>query len=765
MRLLLTLSFPFLLAAVCSAQGAAELDAREVAFCKQMVTALHDLADALQAQKQHAQAYALRRELLLDYDEDDAVARDKCGFTRVGNLWRADAGKLVIDKDLTGDKKALKKLEPQLAALRKQQLHEHRALAEAWQKSGDAPRSMRHWRRVLELAPEDRKAAAALATQRFCGFVGTADELLMVRRAWAIRGAVQWLTRHEFVVVDLAGEEPLLAKAGLAHRGVRSEHFSVWGTLPPAQLQLIAQFAERSFLLCHTLLGTAEGEVFRARRRRDLVFVASEADYKKVLEQCADQFDPGRLAFLRDQVDMAFLRSGDRDVRFVKTNGGDAEALDQAVRGVAQDALGITTDGLWEGVGHAVCGFFFGRTLTFLLEQQDAKTVASFTQKLLVPDMQVWRQIAEQSAWAKSDSPTSTLVLLSAARFSTEQRVKAWAICDYLWQWRPELLRQLAESQNAEIHTPPQVEAEFLRRTGLVLPQIDQAWRDYWARQDELRATMAADPLGDEQAKDRKQRSAALAVVDAVNAVRAAALRGPVGFYFAEDADTKAALSYGDKLSRAQALQKRKPKADIPLPELPAGIGSTVLWGKGSSHEVVQQWLSRPEFRDALLHPGRGLLGANCNDDCLVLDVTEAALPVLRGAPLPWPRHAQRDVPAKARGEDLGPLAQAAVAAKGIGADAEVGMPLSLHFARIVAPADLAQIDARVYAAGLRVDGVMVVYAGDESGVAAASSCVAFVPLAPLAAGSEIEVQWLLPASLVAADEALPTITFTVIKP
>ncbi|MCA8966781.1 MAG: hypothetical protein KDC48_18010, partial [Planctomycetes bacterium] len=424
MRVLWNLLILALLAATSVAQDAAELAARDAALRKKMVAQLHELADAFQGQKQHGRAYALRRELLLDYDEDDAIARDKCGFTKVGSLWRADASKLVLEKDLTGDKKVLKKLEPRLVALRKEQLAEHRALAEGWQKAGEAARAMVHWRKVLELSPGDKKAAEVLATQRFGGFVGTDDELTMLRRAWTIRGAVEWLLRKEFAVEPIKGEEPLLAKAGLPHMGVRSEHFAVWGTLPEAQLRLVAVFAERSYLLCHTLLGTSEGDTFHPVRMRDLVFVSNDADYVKVLDLCADQFDAGRLAFLKQYVDMAFVKSGGRDVRFVKTNGGDAEALDQAVRGVAQDALGILTDGLWEGVGHAMCGFFFGRTLTFLLEQQDAKTVASFTQKPLVPDMAVWKQIAEQSAWAKSDSRTSELVLISAARFTTEQRVK-----------------------------------------------------------------------------------------------------------------------------------------------------------------------------------------------------------------------------------------------------------------------------------------------------------------------------------------------------
>ncbi len=117
------------------AQDPAAVGGREQQFAQQMVGKLHELADAVAVQKQHARAYALRKELLLDYAPDDPKARDKCGFTKVGDLWRADAGKVVIEKDLTGDKKVLPKLEAQLQTLRKQRTD--RALARAAQAHED----------------------------------------------------------------------------------------------------------------------------------------------------------------------------------------------------------------------------------------------------------------------------------------------------------------------------------------------------------------------------------------------------------------------------------------------------------------------------------------------------------------------------------------------------------------------------------------------------------------------------------------------------
>jgi hypothetical protein len=736
------------------------LAAREQKLVTKAVAGLHAVADGMTAQRQHGKALALRRELLLEYADEDQKAREKCGYTRVGDVWRRDSAKLVLEKDFAGEAKVVRKLEQELAALRKELLAEHRAIAEAATAAGDAVRGQRHWQRVLRLQPGDAKAVAALAVRHFDAFPGTADELTMLRRARAIRGAVDWLQRATFPAQALdAATHPLLALAGLAHGGVRTEHFEVWGTLPPAQLQLVAQHVEKALLLCHTLLGTHEATAFRPQLMRDLLFVADDASYHKVLDLCADQFPAERLQFLKTAVDLSFVNVGEKQVRLVKTNGGDAEALDQAVRGVVQDAIGLTCDGLWEGLGHAACGFVFGRTLTFLLEQQTARTVASWETRLLEPDFAVWREIAQQSAWSKSDTRTSELVLISAARFSTEQRVKAWAICDYLLHWRPELLRELDRSRTEEIRTPPDIEREFLRRTGFELPRLDFEWRQFWAKADALRQAMARDPLGDPKAPDRAQREQCRTIVDAVNAARAAARRGPLGFFVADDADTKAALQFAEACAKYEAELKKEPKQPPKAPVPPTAVGNTVLLSRrATAPEAVADWMCRPAWRDALLHPGRALLGSQKGKVGLAVDLIEAVQPARGGLPLAWPRDRQSDVPAQASVESLGPRAAASQAGKAP-ADA-VGMPLTLHFARVVTAPLLEQVRAALYHDGRRIDGLHVVYEGG-AGEDAAAGVVAFVPAAPLAAGA-YEIEWRLPAELAVGDANLVAAAFTV---
>lgn len=748
------------------AQDAAALAEREQKLVAKAVAGLHTIADALQAQKQHLRALELRKVLLLEYAENDEKARDKCGFTKAGNGWRRDDTKLVLDTNLKADAGALKKIDQNLAALNKELLAEHKALAAEWTKANDAAKGLRHWKHVARLAPGDADAAQALALQPFEGFHGTPAEITMLRRARTIRGACDWLRRADFVVKAVEGEqEPLLAAAKVAHKGVRSEHFTIWGTLPPSELTLIAQDCERALQLCYTLMGTSRGTLFVPDRVRNMVFLADKAHYGAVLDQCADAFDPARLQFLKNDVDLAFVNSKSGPLRLHKAYLGIEASRDQAARGVVQDAIGVMTDGLIEGIGHTACGLLFGRSLTFLLEQQKDRTATAGTSKTLTPDIATWFKLAEESAWGRSDTRTCELVLLSAAKFTSEQRVKAWAMCNHLMLTHPEWLLELDASQSKDNRTGPGVEAEFQRRTKADLAKLDEEWRDFWARATELRKAIAADPLGEEKAPDRAARVRARSLVDALDAQRAAAISGPAGFFVATGADVAAVQKFDEQLLKAEAERKRKPKEEIALPTAPPVLGRTVLLSRQKdAAAAVVEWLRCPAQRDALLHPGRGLFGAGLYSGAWLLDCASPAMPTKTGGPQAWPRQGQTGVPASALVSELGPRAAAALAAAGKQPTDTIGMPLSLHFFRQVPPLQLNGIEARAYAGNMLVPGVVVSYglAAANGDAEVVDGCVALVPLEPLPAGASIEVQWELPPGMLAKNAKFAPVTFTV---
>ena len=751
--------------APATAQDAATLTAREAELARTAATGLHQAADGFEGQKQHARALQLRRQIWMDYDEDDERARERSGFVRVGRLWRMDEAALVLDRDLKPNAAKLRRVERTLAKLEDQLLDEHRALAEAWAALERPERAARHWRRVLSLAPGDAAASGALSIREFEGFTGTADELRMLRRGRALHLACDWLNRAAFPVAVLEDERlPLLDAAGVEHAGVSSEHFLVWGSLPIETLELLAADCERSLLLARTWFGVSTGAVFRPQRRRDLVFVKDQSEYAATMEVCRGAFTEDRFRFLRDQVDMCFLEHGGASLRVYKGELGLAVNRDNAVRGVMQDAIGPTTDGLWEGVGHAACGLLFRQTLCFLEEQLTERTSAGHTQRRLSPDLETWMRIATESAWSKSDTRSSELVLIQAARFTNEQRVKAWAIAHYLAHWRPELLLELDASKGS-LRAAPDVEAEFLRRTGYPLPKIDAEWRAFWGRGQALRDAMRRDPLPNKKSKQRDAAERARSLVDALNRARAAAHVGPVGYYVDATPDFLAVRRYEKALAKAHKEQQKRDRQaksgrkvePVVFPPVPAAVGVTVLWSPAEDPEqAVASWLSQPVARDLLMAPGRDLVAVPADAGGFLLGVSLEAEQTRTGPPLHWPRDGQLDVPGEVALDDLDAQAQAALTAAGVDAGARVGQPITLHFARSVDERFRPSISCRLARGGVAMRGVLV----DCS--ARAAGCFAFVPREPLPAGEWLEVRWQAPTTLLGPDEAIGAVKFRV---
>ena len=757
------LTMIFSLTALVSAQDEAALAAREQKLERLAVAGLHSAADGLQAQRQHARALELRRVIWMDYDEDDARAREKTGFIQIGRLWRVDDSALVLDRDLQAKRSKLRKVERALKELSDQLLEEHRALAVAWSALGQPERATRHWRRVLTLAPGDPAAAEALAIREFEGFAGTAFELRMLRRGRAIHLACDWLSRTGFPVEVMEDARlPLLDAAGIEHGGVRSEHFKVWGSLPIETMRSLAQDCERALLLFRTWFGVAPGYVTKPQRIRNIVFVQNQSEYAETMQVCRSAFTEDRFVFLRDAVDMCFLEHNGESLRVYKGELGLAVSRDHVVRGVMQDAIGPKSDGIWEGVGHAACGFLLKQTLCFLEEQLTERTSAGHTSRRLAPDLETWMKIATESAWSKSDTRSSELVLIQAARFTNEQRVKAWAICHYLAHWRPELLFELDASRGT-LRAAPEVEAEFLRRTQYSLPKIDAEWRTFWGRGAALRAVMARDPLPNKKSKARKAIERSRSVVDALNQARADAHLGPLGYYVDTTPDFRAVRRYEQALAKAEREQARRDKRakagrkvdPVVMPPAPDAIGATVMWSRASGpDEAVAAWLTHPAQRDRLLAPGRDLVAVPSDAGGFMLGVSLPAQATVSGPPIQWPRDGQPGVQSSLSVVDLDRRAQRALVAAGLEDTTEVGMPLTIHFARAVAQAHRSSIRCEVFDGRGAIVGVLVDYSDDVPG------CFAFVPAQPLPAGRLIEVRWTAPTALLGRGEAIGPVAF-----
>lgn len=718
---------------------------------------LHAQADALAEQRQHGRAVHLRRAIVQEFAPGDEKALAALGFVRVGEVWRRDDGKLVIEKDLTGDAKILKKLDQDWTRTQRDLARRYERAAEALEAAGRADEALVCWRRLLFFKPGDRKATAAMHQSTFEGVAGSVEELRVLRKGRAIVQSVDFLKRLPVRVERLEDRQhPLLQKAGVPHHGVASHHFEIFGTLPIDQLELAAQWAERSLLLCRTLFGTSGGEAFRPVRVLPMLWVGDRDTYKRVLAASADQFrgEPDRLRFLQEDVELAFLTDGDRLVRLYMLERGEEELLDQTVRGVAQDATKFESHGLWEGIGHAICGLFFDRTLTFFLEQQNANTVSTWQPRPLVPDMAIWREIAAESAWAQNDTPIARLVLLHGARFSNEERVKAWATADWLVHARPEWLLWLDACKTDEVRDATAVEDAFRQKTGVELSSLDRQWRDYWGKVQALREAMRAAPRGSDDAV-----RGARELADAIDGVRCAAARGPVGFYVAESQATVETHAWYAALARAEKEQKKNPQ--LPLPEPPASACAVLSHRGTDAGAAVAAWMRHPALRDVLLHPGRILFGCSKGKLAWVLDPIEPAPPTASGLPLTWPVDGQRDVAPAALVQDLGPALAEGLRAAGRGPRDEIGMPLSLHFGRRLDGAAIADVGCRVLAGGRELAGET--FCVQDEGLGGAPGCFCFVPREPLPRNAEIEVRWTMPRGLLQRGETFPPVRFRVL--
>jgi len=714
-------------------------------------------SEVLSARSCSARARAIRRDIVQEWSPGDQKALVALGFVKIGDVFKRDLRSVVFTRDLTADKKALRRADRDWQRVEKQLARRLEQVAKAYAAVDDRDRATVYWRRLLRLRPGYSRALRQMQLLGFDGHEGTEYELHLLRRGRAIAQVSKYLQRAKFVTTELSGQEhPLLAAVGLGHHGLRSDHFKVWGTLPLAELRIVAEYAERSLLLARMLFGVSRGFVFRPAELRDIVWVGDRASYQQVLDGCAGQFSPDRLQFLKNDVELAYVASGRDSLRlYVLDETGREVMLDQTVRGVMQDATRFASHGLWEGIGHAACGFLFDQTLSFFIEQQVGRTVTKIASRPLMPDMAVWREIAAESAWGRSDTPVSRLVLLHGAKFTNAERVKAWAMADYLLRDRPELLFRIDASRSGSGTGPPGVEAAFQQATGLEMPALDARWRHYWGAHGELRQAMRAEPAG-----DSKDVEGARAIADALNDARIAANIGPIGFYVASGDGIEAVRRHFAALSRAEKEQRKDPEKQVAMPVPPAELGRSLLAFRGNDPAAaVARWLLDPVARDALLHPGRILIGCNRGQRLCVLDLSEPAAPTTGGLPVTWPRSGQQ-IAGRARVRDLGPVLVDALAADGKQSDTEVGVPLSLHFARKLTADELAAVSCRVLARGRELAGVQVdiqdVPGRDGPG------CIVFVPLQPLPSGAAVEVEWTVPRQLLAEGEQFPALVCTI---
>ncbi|MCU0865714.1 MAG: CAP domain-containing protein [Planctomycetes bacterium] len=674
-------------------------------------------------------------EVLAEYAPDDDTARKALGFYRHGTVWQRDA-KFEYPEADRPDPAAARLLEQRWQALATRLAAAHGELATALAAGGgDAERSRYHARRALRFAPNDGKALAASGLQQFEGVVGDALDLTVLRRSRLFERTLTELVAQEFPAPVSATRLPALDAAGIEHQAVQSEHFTVFGNLDPTVLQQAAAWAERSLLFCQQAFAGYDGFPSKQPQSRQLLFLKERALWANFVRK--------NLA-ARD-VEFLVQNTSATEVGELETAAADSPQLvwDLAVRWVAQDYAGLGTDAMEEGIGHAITGLFFGRNLVFVVgekEPQGTVSGAREQQKLTLPDLDTWRELAIELAWQTS-TPAARLPLLQAAEFPADARIKAWSFCDWLLRAEPTWLRCL-DGAAWRGPTEANVVAEFEALTKRPLAELEQRWRRFWTEDTPLRRAVlgGTTPL---QAAGKE----APAWLAQWNRVRAQHGRAPVGWSAQLSIACKEHVDY----LKANKDQRGPLAEHTQLPGKPgfrsqgrAFAGAALVWTRDKDPaSAVDKWLALPGYRDALLNANVDTIGLYADAGLVVVDADRGRRGVDEVLSSVWPAPGQGSnratdpVPAAIDVELLGAELQRLLAARGRGKQKQCGYPLSLHLYH----GESRGVTCTVTSQGQPVAGQLVPGHGGGRRTAAKGLWV-FYPDEPLPRGVDVLVQW-----------------------
>ncbi len=681
-------------------------------------------------------------EVIAEYDKDDATARAALGFDQVGTAWQPRRDFEYPEQD-TPNAVVANMLHKKWEGIAKELGEGHRALGQALQAAGNQDRARHHFDRALRFLPDDGKAAAALGHQNFEGFVGTIDEVAILRRSRLMDRAVAAALEKPFPAEPAKGDlHPVLQTGGVPVIGVQTANFTVYGDWEESVLAEAAACAERSLQFCTEAYAGIEGWPPQQPPSRTFAFFQQKDTWAKVVRANAARVGADRVEFIVANASANKVGSGRDGIRLAGVDNVET-VRDLAVRWVAQEYSQLAGDGMVEGIGHAVVGLFFGRNLVFTVGQEEQRgTQASRTQqKLLLPDLEVWKDLAVEMAWQRSGTRAAQLPLLKAASFPSDGRIKAWAFCDYLLRLDPILLRELDRTA-AKARHENDVRESFQQATSRAVDELEEGWRALWTVDSPLKRAIQqkVTPL-EAVSKDAPKWLAEW------NRLRALVGAAAAGWSAALSTDCR---QHADYLKQSRARGPDAEHTQEPGKPGYSNIGRTfaegalVSVGDKDPKKAMADWLHWPGYRDALLNKNVDTLGLFVDGNVCVIDADRGRAAQAQAAMAQYPfvnvtgnRH--RDpVPAMVDVADMGAEVAALLREHGRGKAKQVGYPLSLHGYG----GDLGKVECQVSIGGAPVEGVLVNTGGGGSRRSSARGMWVFWPLDPLKRGAEVRVFW-----------------------
>ncbi len=699
------------------------------------------------------------REVVAEYDINDATARKALGYKRVGAAWAMDPefrypewGEATLAKA-----KALRKRWEKIAV---DMAQAHLRCAEALTVAGKTERATYHFDRVLRFQPGEAKAAAARGAASFDGLFGTEVEIAMVKRASTLRRAIAQVNALQIKVTPVTELHDAVKRAGLTVSAFAGPNVTCYGDVEPAVIEESVRVAERSLALCKMVFegcASYKGDGLTLA----LCFVKDDASWLKMLEANLDMIGGSSAEFVREHKPAMTLmphdsRPGANGRLGFMIATSPPTAYDMAARWVAQSFANFKADALNEGIGHAIVGILLGENLAYSIgEDKESGTVASRTRKLKLetPDMLIWAELAIDTAWENTSMPAAQLAFLKAASFPTEGRIKAWSFCHFLLLRDPELMRRLDEAPGDKVRNPTELRDKFTATAGIHIDVLDQEWRSFWTKDTPLLRAVR----GGEVAALESVSEDAFAWLDAINETRKAIMLQVKGInlptvHWSESysEDCKLHLDYLEKFKGERGLGKEDTQDLAKDGATPRGRqfaqSAIVVCNAPRPDKMMDTWMLWPGYRHVILDPRLELVGAFANKTTLVMDVVRGAMPVEKSTSAEYPFGNSVGVPTEIDVADLGPEVRKFLDAHGAKGAKKVGFPITLHsYGRGDAsmnPTPGYHVCELLLLGKEPVPGVVHLPQGRGSRRASARTLAVFYPLQPLKRGSSYSYTW-----------------------
>ncbi|MCA8974098.1 MAG: CAP domain-containing protein [Planctomycetes bacterium] len=679
-------------------------------------------------------------EVIGEYDGDDAAARKELGYIRHGTVWQLDAAFGYPEQDAP-DAGAAKMLQKRFDGVCKKLGDAHRALADQLRAAGKEARAGYHVQRALRFLPADSKVVAASGLQQYEGITGNAVDLEILRRSRVMDREITSQTEQSYEVAATDARQPAIDKGGMPYTGQKSPHYTVYGDWEPDVLAQAATWAERALAFCEVAFADHLQPVSRSRQYRTFCFVRTKATFVRLVEANVSTIGRSQAEFIVEHAKATLI--GDMHTAGVEET---ETVYDLAVRWVVQDYVGLGSDAMNEGIGHAVVGMFFGRNLVFSVGQEKQQhTVASRTvAKLLLPDMDTWMELATEIAWSKTSTPAARLPLLKAASFPTDGRIKSWSFCDYLLRRDPKLLR-LLDKTGAKARNDSDVEVAFQQAAELPLYQLEEGWRRFWTEDSAIKRAIRDKSTPLESASKEAPKWLA-----AFNKARVENGGKEVGWSAQLSVDCKEHVDY----LKANKDQRGPDKEHSQLPGKPGFSNSgrsfaqtAVVWTEGKDpKKAMAEWMLIPGYRDAILNRNIDTVGIYAERGIVVLDGRRGREASQSAMSLTYPSadlkggRKKEPVPSAVDVDLLGPEVQKLLGLNKRGKQKQIGLPLTAHF--YFSRAD--DVKCEVTSRGQPVEGWLVRGSG-SCGRTSVPGLWVFYPAEPLDKGVDMNAEWTWP--------------------